>query len=148
MGWLDRVKDRVSKVISDVKARVYESREDREIERRVVFERERIVEERFKVTVYEKEPTELRPFSSLFQYGVKTGAHRDRSTGRFVSKTQYEFELSQWRQTMAGQYIERAHPDWSEREITEAILRLEELRAKPVLSPLEDIEIGALFYAG
>ncbi len=145
LGWLDRIRKFISSVLFRIAVRTEPRDGAVELIRR---EREHLDEreqERIELKVWPMEQLELRPFSSVIQYSERTKVRRDLRTGRFVSKEGYKNLLAGWRQEVAGQYIQMAHPDWTERELAEAVLRLEEIRSKPATSWMDDIEIGALF---
>lgn len=145
MGWLDRIKDAISTVLRSTAERIRPTREDREQERREREAIEEYREERITLTVYPMEMRELRPFSSIIQYSERIKVRRDLKTGKFVSKVDYKARLGIWRQELAGQYIQLNHPLWTERELALAVMRLEEIRAKPETSWMDDIELGELF---
>lgn len=145
MGWLDRIRKAISGVLFRIAVRTEPRDGAVELirrEREHLEERERA---RIELKVWPMEEMELRPFSSVIQYSDRTKVRRDLRTGKFVSKTNYKRLLAGWRQETAGEYIHLAHPDWTERELALAVMRLEEIRSKPATSWMDDIEIGELF---
>ena len=139
------MRDRISNVISNVKERLFRTPE-REDTRRYERLREREDEARtMRLEVWAPEQVVLRPFSAELQYSAETKRYRDMTTGRIVSKSEYRVRQKNWRLETAASYIARAHPEWTEAQVVDALLRIEELRREPTPDEWIDIEIGAIF---
>jgi len=143
--WLDRIKDRLSTVISEITDRVFKTTERRELDRYERSTEDDVEIRRQELTVWQRTGERLEPFSTEVRYSQATRTHRDTATGRLISKSDYGIRLKNWRLDMAASYIERAHPDWTEEEIVDALLRVDELRASSEPDEWIDVEIGEIF---